>query len=238
MHTVAPGLRVVVAVVLAGMVFAACGAGVLSRSGSSGLVGSGPALAAARTVTPSGEATAYLERLVRTRQFSGSVLVADGGRIVLERGYGWASAAARVPNTATTRFRIGSLTKPFTAMAVLELENAGRLRLTDHVCRFISECPAAWGPIMLQELLTHTSGIPDYTTLRSYCRFSRQHLTPAQIVALVRGRALLFAPGSRWSYSNTGYVLLGMVIQRVSGQPYAAYLQQHVLAPLGLHNTG
>jgi CubicO group peptidase (beta-lactamase class C family) len=224
--------------ILAGAVFAAYASNSLSDSGSSGPVGSGSALAAAHPATPATEAQAYLERLVRTRQFSGAVLVAEGGHIVLERGYGWASAGTRVLNTATTRFRIGSLTKAFTAMAVLTLENAGRLRLVDHVCSFIGECPVSWGRITLQELLTHTSGIPDYTTLRSYGRFSHNHATPAQIVALVRGRPLLFAPGSRWSYSNTGYVLLGMVIQRVSGQPYAAYLKQHVLAPLGLHSTG
>jgi CubicO group peptidase (beta-lactamase class C family) len=195
-------------------------------------------LASANTATPASEAGAYLERLVRRRQFSGAVLVAKGGHIILERGYGWALAAAHLRDTATTRFRIGSLTKAFTAMAVLELENADRLRLTDRVCRFISECPAAWRQITLSELLTHTSGIPDYTTLPSYARFSQHRLTPAQIVAVLRGRSLLFVPGTRWSYTNTGYVLLGMVIQQVSGQPYAAYLEQHVLAPLGLQRTG
>jgi CubicO group peptidase (beta-lactamase class C family) len=193
--------------------------------------------ATGRATAPVHTAEAYLEHLVSARQFNGAVLLAEHGRVLLSGGYGWASLATHVPNTPRTRFRIGSLTKAFTAMAVLELKDAGRLRLADRVCSFISGCPAAWGQITLQELLTHTSGIPDYTTLPSYARFSQRHLTPAELVDLVRGRPLLFAPGTRWRYSNTGYVLLGTVIQRVSGEPYAAYLQHHVLAPLGLHST-
>jgi CubicO group peptidase (beta-lactamase class C family) len=183
-------------------------------------------------------AGAYLDALVWSRQFSGAVLLAERGRVILSGGYGWANLATGVPNTPATRFRIGSLTKAFTAMAVLELTNAGRLRLTDRVCSFITGCPPAWGQITLQELLTHTSGIPDYTTVSAFGRFSQRHLTPAELVALVRGQPLLFLPGTRWSYSNTGYALLGMVIERVSGEPYATFLERHVLAPLGLRGTG
>ena len=194
-------------------------------------------LSAHSSLEPARVAEAYLERLSRSRQFSGAVLLAEGGHVLLSGGYGWASIAARVPNSPATRFRIGSLTKAFTAIAILELEDAGRLRMADGVCSFVAGCPARWQRITLQQLLTHTSGIPDYTTLPAYGRFSRHHVTPAEIVGLVRTRPLLFSPGTRWSYSNTGYVLLGMVIQRLTGNSYESFLQRRVLAPLGLHDT-
>lgn len=182
-------------------------------------------------------ARVYLQGLGRRHQFSGAVLVASGGHVLMKSAYGWADLGSRVPNSPATRFRIGSLTKQFTAMAILELQDAGRLSVADRVCSFISGCPAAWQQITLQELLTHTSGIPDYTTLPSYGRFSRLHTTPAALVARVSGRPLLSRPGTRWSYSNTGYALLGMVVERVSGRSYATFLNSHVFAPLGLRST-
>lgn len=183
-------------------------------------------------------ARAYLSDLARRRQFAGAVLVAEHGRVLLRAGYGWADAARRVPDTTGTRFRIASLTKQFTAMAILRLRDEGRLNVTDRLCRFLASCPPAWRQVTLAELLTHSSGIPDYETLPGFGQLSRQHVAPARLAALVAAKPLLFPPGSRWSYSNTGYVLLGMVIERVSGQSYASFLGQHVLAPLGMRNTG
>jgi CubicO group peptidase (beta-lactamase class C family) len=180
----------------------------------------------------------YLGGLVARHQFSGAVLIAWHGRVLLRAGFGVADQARHEPNTPSTRFRIASLTKQFTAMAVLQLQDEGRLNVADRLCRFLSRCPAAWQPITLAELLANTSGVPDYTTLPGYGRLSRQHTTPAQLAALVAGRPLLFRPGTRWSYSNTGYVLLGMTIARVSGLSYPTFLARHVFAPLGLRNTG
>ena len=181
---------------------------------------------------------AVIRAEVANHSFRGSVLVARGARILLEHGYGGADLTRRLADTPTTRFRIGSLTKSFTALAILKLAALGKLQVNDRICRYLTDCPSAWAPITIQELLTHTSGIPDYTNLPGYSVFSRRHLTPARLVALVRSRPLLFPPGSQWRYSNSGYAILGAIIERASGRPYAQFLRQAILAPLGLHDTG
>jgi CubicO group peptidase (beta-lactamase class C family) len=198
-------------------------------SPSADLAGPGQAAAVARN---------YLNGLVARHQFSGAVLIANHGRVLLRAGFGRADLGRRRQNTPATRFRIASLTKQFTALAVLQLQDAGRLNVTDRLCRFLDGCPAAWRAVTLAELLANTSGIPDYASLPSYARLSRQHHTPAQLAALVSSRPLLFRPGTRWSYSNSGYVLLGMVITRVSGLSYSVFLARHIFAPLGLRDTG
>lgn len=198
------------------------------------------AMRSALTAPPSLKARldAVVRAEVANHSFRGSVLVARGGRILLERGYGYADLARRLVDTPATRFRIGSLTKAFTALAILKLAALGKLEVNDRICRYLADCPSAWAPITIQELLTHTSGISDYTTLPGYSAFSRRHLTPAQLVALVRNRLLLFRPRSQWRYSNSGYAILGAIIERASCRPYAQFLREAILAPLGLHNTG
>jgi CubicO group peptidase (beta-lactamase class C family) len=175
---------------------------------------------------------------VRQKQFSGAVLLAQDGHVLLRAGFGLADVALRIPNTPTTRFRIASLTKQFTAMAILQLQDEGLLSVADHLCQFIPWCPAAWRQITVAELLTHTSGIPDYETLPGYDQLSRQHVTPAHLAALAAARRLLSRPGTRWSYSNTGYVLLGLIVERVTGRSYADFLYHHVFAPVRMRNTG
>lgn len=210
--------------------------------GALGLAGCAPAAPRPElgpsTGQPGDAARAYLSGLARRMQFSGAVLIARDGHVLLDAGFGLADVTRRIPDTAATRFRIASLTKQFTAMAILQLQDMGRLRTADHICRFITRCPAAWRPITVAELLTHTSGIPDYETLPGYSQLSRRHITPTRLAALVAARRLLFRPGSRWSYSNTGYVLLGLIIERVTGRSYADFLADHVFAPLGMRNTG
>ena len=187
---------------------------------------------------PAGPARDYLEGLVRQHQFTGAVLVERDGRVLVQGGFGMADAARDSANAATTRFRIASLTKQFTAMAILQLQEQGRLRVTDLACAFLAPCPAAWRRVTVAELLTHSSGIPDYESVPGYSRLSQQHLAPAQLAALASSRPLLFRPGTRWSYSNTGYVLLGMIVTRVSGLSYADFLNQHVFTPLAMRDTG
>jgi CubicO group peptidase (beta-lactamase class C family) len=122
-------------------------------------------------------------------------------------------------------------------MVILQLQDQGRLKATDPVCALIDRCPAAWRSITVQELLDHSSGIPDYENLRSYPGLSRRHLTPEQLVDLVRHLPLEFAPGTRWRYSNSGYAILGLIIERATGHPLSDYLQTHIFNPLGLHAT-
>jgi CubicO group peptidase (beta-lactamase class C family) len=103
---------------------------------------------------------------------------------------------------------------------------------------YLSACPSAWRPITLHHLLTHTSGIPDYTAFPTYPAIMGRHLSPAQLIALFRDKPLQFRPGTRWRYSNSGYAVLADLVAGVSGLPYAAFLQRHIFTPLGLTNTG
>lgn len=181
--------------------------------------------------------TLLTQRLQR-HQFSGSVLVAVKGKVVLAKGYGEADAAEGRPNTIDTAFRIGSITKQFTALAILELQEAGKLAVHDTLCRYVHPCPVAWAPITLQELLSHTSGIANYTGLPVYRRRMGQPISPAQVLSLLRPLPLDFTPGTTFAYSNSNYYLLGYIIAQVSGQTYARYLQQGTFAPLLLQQTG
>jgi CubicO group peptidase (beta-lactamase class C family) len=171
----------------------------------------------------------YLSDQVRRGNFSGTVLVAERGPVVIRAAFGMADAANHEPNRPATQFRIASLTKQFTAMAILQLQDKGRLAVTDRICRYLVQCPPSWTRITISQLLTHTSGIPDFETFPDYPQWSRQPTTPARIAALAAQHPLLFEPGRRYSYSNTGYVLLGMKVTRVSGVSYPDFLQRHVL---------
>ena len=171
--------------------------------------------------------------------FSGVILVARDGRPVFRQAYGLADREWEIPNTPQTHFRIGSLTKAFTAAAILKLAEAARLGLDDPVRRWVPSVPEAWAGVSLRHLLQHRSGIINFTALPNYYdQIARVDHTPAQIVALTAGDPLLFPPGTRFEYSNTNYVLLGMVIEAASGLSYEGYLRENILAPLGLKETG
>jgi CubicO group peptidase (beta-lactamase class C family) len=171
--------------------------------------------------------------------FSGAVLVAKDGKPVFRRAYGLADREWNVANTPETRFRLGSITKQFTATAILQLAEQGKLSVDDPISKYYPAAPAAWAPITLKHLLTHTSGIPSYTAIPGFfAQLARLDKTPDEIIALTRDKPLDFPPGSKYAYDNTGYVLLGYVVEKVSGQPYAAYLQDHIFTPLGMKDTG
>jgi CubicO group peptidase (beta-lactamase class C family) len=190
------------------------------------------------TLTPLGaRLDAYLSGLAQSGDLRGSALVARGDTVLLSKGYGMADEASGAPNTATTRFRIGSITKQFTAMAILILQEQGKLRVEDSICHYVSDCPEAWRPITLRHLLTHTSGIPNYTDLPDFPALIGTPATLDQLIARFHSLPLEFTPGARWSYSNSGYILLGAVIERVSGQSYRAFLQDHIFTPLGMRDS-
>lgn len=149
-----------------------------------------------------------------------AVLVARDGRILVEKAYGLASLELRAPNTPETRFRIGSVTKPFTAMAVLMLYEAGRLNLDETVAQHLPDYPHG-ARITIRQLLSHTSGLPDFVSIDESGRLPLES-----------------EPGTRLNYSNTGYGLLGRIIERTAGQPYAEFLQARLFAPLGMTDTG
>ncbi len=184
------------------------------------------------------QARKTVQAYVQADRFSGAVLVAKGDRVVLREGFGLANREWDIPATPQTVFRLGSLTKQFTAAAILQLSEQGKLGLDDPISKFYP-APPAWSQITLRHLLTHTSGIPSYTNIPGFFDVAaRADLTPEQIVALTRDKPLEFKPGSRFNYDNTGYVLLGYVIEKVSGQTYKAYVEDHIFKPLGLVHSG
>jgi len=177
----------------------------------------------------------WLRSLTAKGQFQGTVLVARKGTILLKKGYGLADAQSGTPNRASTRFSIGSITKQFTAMAILQLKEQGKLSTQDLLCEYVDGCPSAWRPITLQMLLTHTSGIPDFPNRSTDLS---KPMTADRLLTLLESEPLDFPPGSRWSYSNSGYDLLGMVVERVSGQPWATFVQRNILDPLRMTHSG
>ena len=173
------------------------------------------------------------------RNFNGVVLVAKDGAPVFRKAYGYADREWGVKNTPETKFRIGSITKSFTAAAIIKLQEEGKLSVDDPVSKYYPAAPAAWSRITLKHLLQHQSGIPNYTNNGVFMlRTSMLDHSLEQMIAVTRDRPLDFEPGSRYSYSNSGYVLLGHVIEKASGKTYADYLQATILNPLGLKDTG
>lgn len=176
----------------------------------------------------------YLAAQAKDRRFSGTVLIAKHGKILLAKGYGWADEEQGVSNRPTTRFGIGSITKQFTAMAILLLQDQGKLHAEDPVCRYISGCPAAWKAITLQNLLTHTSGIPDYAKSLALDK----PLPSESLIAFIEHQPLDFPPGSQFTYSNSGYAILALVVENVTDKSYSEFLQREIFDPLHLTNTG
>ncbi|MBL8215116.1 MAG: serine hydrolase [Bryobacterales bacterium] len=184
-------------------------------------------------------ANAYVDSWVRDGQFSGTVLVMKDGKPLLRKGYGLANREWNIPNTPETRFRLGSITKQFTAAAILRLAEQGKLSLEDPISKYYTDPPPAWEKITIHHLLNHTSGIVSYTGLPDF--FQTQSMTarkPAEIVKLTQDMALEFEPGSKMKYNNTGYILLGYVIEKVSDARYDEYLSRTLFEPLGLKDTG
>jgi len=175
---------------------------------------------------------------VDSKQFMGSVLVAQDGKVLLDKGYGSANLEWDIPDSPHTKFRLGSLTKQFTAAAILLLEERGKLKTDDLVAKYLTDAPAAWGKITIGNLLTHTSGIPNFTSFPDYATTEATPTTPEQLVARFRDKPLNFQPGEQWEYSNSGYVLLGYILEKISGQRYQDFVRDNLLAPLGMTESG
>lgn len=180
----------------------------------------------------------YLNRATDSGLFSGTVAVAKDGEILFSRGYGMADLAFDVSNTPQTRFDIASVSKTFSAALVLSLQDRGSLRVDDPVCKYLDNCPDAWRPITIRHLLTHTSGILNYTELPDYFENRALESFLPNATKQIRGMRLQFPPGDRFAYSNTGYKLLHEIVQRASGEPYERLLRSKILDPLGMKNTG
>jgi CubicO group peptidase (beta-lactamase class C family) len=179
-----------------------------------------------------------VQSYVSSKRFMGSALVARGGEILFDKGYGFADLEWNIPNTPQTRFRLGSVTKQFTAACILLLEERGKLKTDALVKTYMPDAPAAWDKVTLFHVLTHTSGIPSFTGFPEYATFKLSANTAEQLVARFREKPLEFAPGERWNYSNSGFVLLGYLIEKITGQPYEKFVQENIFTPLGMKDSG
>ena len=179
-----------------------------------------------------------VQPLLAGNRFMGTVLVARGESVLLNKAYGYANLEWEIANSPTTRFRIGSITKQFTAAAILLLEQRGRLSVDDPVRKHLPDAPAAWDTVTIFHLLTHTSGIPSFTSFPDYQATMSLAVTTEKLVERFRDRPLEFAPGEKFNYSNSGYVLLGYLIEKISGQTYAQFLQENIFTPLGMTGSG
>jgi CubicO group peptidase (beta-lactamase class C family) len=180
----------------------------------------------------------YLKAWTKLDLFSGVVLVAKDGEILLHKAYGKADFNKNLDNTCNTRFRIGSLTKAFTAMLVLQLEQQNLLTVTAPLDTFLPDYPRG-DEITLEMLLHHRSGIVDHTSLSDYQTLRRTNLCPLEkTINTFKRLPLEFSPGTQFKYSNSNYILLGFIIEKVTQKPYADVLQSQILEPLGMERTG
>ncbi len=171
------------------------------------------------------------------RAFSGYVLVAQHDQVIWRGAYGMADRAKQRVPTGDTSFRIGSVTKQFTSTAILRLEQDGKLSVTDKVSKHLPAYPGPGKDVTLHQLLTHTAGIPNYTSSVANLMRKAEKVTPQQLLELFWNLPLDFEPGTKMSYSNSGYVILGAIVERAGGMPYAAYIKKHLLDPAGMTST-
>ncbi len=201
----------------------------------------GAAAASAQIVQPSAEALAELDRLVRAHLDEnnipgGLVALASRGHIVHLKPYGMANVELSVPVSDRTVFEIGSISKQFVSAAVLLLVEDEKLGLDDPIHLYLPDLPSEWISVTVRQLLTHTSGIPDYEEIRSYDVY-RFRLTPEEVIQVAHSRPMDFAPGTGWYYSNTGYFLLSLIVERIDGRPLGQVLDSRIFSPLEMTAT-
>jgi D-alanyl-D-alanine carboxypeptidase len=185
------------------------------------------------------ELRSKLQRAAADDRFSGAVLLAKDGKPIFEQAYGYADRVGNIPNSLATKFRIGSMNKMFTGVAVLQLVQAGRINLDDPLGKYLADYPNrdVANEVTIEQLLTHTGGTGDFFGPQ-FDAHRLQLRTLDDYVQLFGNRGPAFKPGSRFEYSNYGYILLGAVVQRVSGQSYYDYVRAHIYQPAGMNDTG
>jgi CubicO group peptidase (beta-lactamase class C family) len=197
------------------------------------------AIAAATAPVHAGERTDEIDRYVEARLKKenvpgASIAVVREGKVIKARGYGLADVELNVPATQHTVYQWASITKQFTAGAIMLLVDAGKIKLSDPVSLYYAHSPPAWSNVTVRHLLTHTSGIKSYTSVRDFQRTLRKDFAPEELIDLVRNEPLEFAPGEKWNYNNTAYFLLGLIIENVSGRSYGDFLAEHIFRPAGM----
>ncbi|MEO7984225.1 MAG: serine hydrolase [Bacteroidota bacterium] len=179
----------------------------------------------------------YMQAQTTIKGFSGVVLVMQQNKPLLRKGYGLADQEWNIPNTAETKFRIGSVTKQFTAACILQLAEAGKLSLDDKLSKFYPDFPKG-DSVTIHMLLNHTSGIASYTSQPEFENVAMLSFSKDSMIAFFKNKPYNFSPGSAWLYNNSGYFLLGCILEKLSGQNYGDYLRQHIFDKLGMTNSG
>ncbi|HEX8154005.1 MAG TPA: serine hydrolase domain-containing protein, partial [Thermoanaerobaculia bacterium] len=183
---------------------------------------------------------ALVRKYNELRQFNGTVLVADASGVVHKKGYGYANFEWEIPNAPDVRFRLGSITKQFTSMVVMQLVAEGKIALGAPVTTYLTDYRKDTGDrVAIRHLLNHTSGIPSYTGLPGFfANEVRNAYEPAAFIRKWTMGDLEFEPGTQWKYNNSGYFLLGAIIEKVTGKPYAEAVQERIFGPLGMKASG
>jgi len=181
---------------------------------------------------------AFIARYHELGLFNGSALVAEQGKPILRKGYGEANMEWHIANAPDTRFRLGSITKQFTATLVMQMVEKGQIDLNAPIARYLPDYPKKVGDrVTIHQLLNHTSGIPGYTELPSFGE-PRGRQSPEEFLKIFSGLDLLFEPGAKYSYSNSGFFLLGVILEKVAGKPYEQLLRERIFEPLGMKQSG
>jgi len=166
-----------------------------------------------------------------------SVLVSKNGEIIYEKSFGYADVGNKVPVNSNTKFRIGSITKQFIASAILKLQEEGKINIQDKLSKFIPDFPRG-DEVTIHHLLTHTSGIHSYTDRPNFMKYVTMPITPQLLVDTIKGRPYDFNPGEKYLYNNSGFYLLGYIIEKISGKSLTEYLKDTFFKPLGMNNSG
>lgn len=198
----------------------------------------GLAAAAALPSARADEIDDYVQKQMGRRHIPGvSVAVVKGGEVVKLKGYGLANIETNTPATEETVYQLASVTKTFTATAVVMLSEEGKFGLDDKIAAHLKDLPDAWKEVTIRQLLNHTSGIKSYTSIPSFHETPRKDFPRLEIIDLVAKAPLEFAPGAEHRYSNTGYFLLGLLIEEASGKPYGEFMAERIFQPLGMSRT-
>jgi D-alanyl-D-alanine carboxypeptidase len=199
-----------------------------------------PALAAAPPSDLTGLA-AYADKTLAAAypadQPGAAAIVVEDGKVVLRKGYGMANLELARAISPEMVFELGSITKQFTAASILLLQERGKLRVEDDITKYLADYPTHGQTITIENLLTHTSGIPSYTGLPEWFPRMREDLTPADLIAMFKDKPLEFNPGERWAYDNSGYFLLGALIEKVSGESYEQFVETEIFQKLGMTHS-
>jgi CubicO group peptidase (beta-lactamase class C family) len=178
-----------------------------------------------------------LSEQFKTNETGATALIARKGQIIYKKAFGMANLEYNIPMKVDNIFRIGSITKQFTAVAILQLMEQGKLNLQDEITKFIPDYPTHGHKITIEHLLTHTSGIMNYTNMKDFEKQATLDKSPSEIIDYFKNQPMDFAPGTQWNYSNSGYILLGYIVEKVSDKTYPQYIEDNFFKPLGMTNS-